>query len=182
VEELASGKLLGPFLRRRRVNYYLAINGQQRGPFPRERLSQEGMTPDSLVWTEGMAQWQPAASVAELVELFTGQQTGYTNLQAGWAGPTTPGMMMVSYVDPHGANGTKIAAGLLGILFGAVGVHKFVIGATGAGIIMLLVSVLSCGLLSPIMHVIGVIEGIIYLTRSDQDFYQTYMVQKKAWF
>jgi hypothetical protein len=32
------------------------------------------------------------------------------------------------------------------------------------------------------MSVIGVVEGIIYLTKSDQDFYETYAVQKKEWF
>jgi hypothetical protein len=32
------------------------------------------------------------------------------------------------------------------------------------------------------MHIVGVVEGIIYLTKTDQDFYEAYAVQKKAWF
>ncbi len=80
------------------------------------------------------------------------------------------------------ANSKKVLAGVLAILLGGLGVHKFIIGATTAGIIMACVSVLSCGFAAPIMGIIGLIEGIIYLTKSDEEFYQTYIVGKKAWF
>lgn len=78
--------------------------------------------------------------------------------------------------------GKKMVAGICGILLGAFGVHKFVLGLTTPGIIMLLVSVLTLGCGSIIMGPIGLIEGIIYLTKSDEDFYQTYGVEKKGWF
>lgn len=73
----------------------------------------------------------------------------------------------------------KIAAGLLAILLGALGVHKFLLGYTNVGIIWLLISVFTCGTLTSIL---GLIEGIIYLTKTDEEFYQTYQVGKKAWF
>jgi len=76
----------------------------------------------------------------------------------------------------------KIAAGICGILIGGLGVHKFILGMTTPGLIMLLVTVLTCGLGGIIMGPIGLIEGIIYLTKSDEDFYRTYVVEKKAWF
>ena len=66
--------------------------------------------------------------------------------------------------------------------FGGIGVHKFILGYTGAGIIMLLVSVLSCGTLYPIMHLIGLIEGIVYLAKSDDEFVRTYVDGRKEWF
>lgn len=72
----------------------------------------------------------------------------------------------------------KILAGVLGILFGSLGIHKFVLGYTTEGIIQLVVSVVTCGLAG----IIGFIEGIIYLTKSDEEFYQTYQVNKKGWF
>jgi TM2 domain-containing membrane protein YozV len=84
--------------------------------------------------------------------------------------------------DKSAANSQKIAAGICGILIGSLGVHKFVLGMTGPGLVMLLVSVCTCGAAWPVMHIIGIIEGIIYLTKSDQEFYQTYMVEKKGWF
>ena len=76
----------------------------------------------------------------------------------------------------------KIAAGICGIILGAFGVHKFILGYTKEGTIMLLVTVLSLGFLGWIMGIIGLVEGIIYLTKSDDDFVQTYGDGKKGWF
>jgi TM2 domain-containing membrane protein YozV len=73
----------------------------------------------------------------------------------------------------------KLAAGLLAILLGPLGIHKFLLGYTNEGIIWLVISLFTCGIVTSIL---GLIEGIIYLTKSDQEFYQTYQVGKKAWF
>lgn len=83
---------------------------------------------------------------------------------------------------PSSVGGTKVAAGICGILVGALGVHKFIIGATTAGLVMLLVTLLTCGLGAAVMGIIGLIEGIVYLTKSDEEFCQVYIVQKKEWF
>ena len=82
---------------------------------------------------------------------------------------------------PQDINNKRIIAGILGIVFGGLGIHKFILGRTQAGVIMLLVSILSCGIAAPIMHLIGLVEGIIYLSKSDAEFYQTYIVDKKEW-
>lgn len=76
----------------------------------------------------------------------------------------------------------KVPAAVLGILLGGFGIHKFYLGYTTAGIIELCVSVLSCGFLYPIVHVIGLVEGILYLTKPDEEFVRTYVVGKKEWF
>jgi TM2 domain-containing membrane protein YozV len=79
----------------------------------------------------------------------------------------------------------KIVAGILAILLGGFGVHKFYLGYTKEGIIMLVVWVLGLvafGLGPLIMGVIALIEGIIYLTKSDEDFVATYIAGKKGWF
>jgi TM2 domain-containing membrane protein YozV len=76
----------------------------------------------------------------------------------------------------------KVAAGICGILIGALGIHKFVLGYKTEGLIMLLVSILTLGIASPIMGIIGLIEGIIYLTKSDDEFVSTYITGKKGWF
>lgn len=78
--------------------------------------------------------------------------------------------------------GKKVIAGVCGILLGSLGVHKFVLGLTTPGIIMLTITVLTCGFGSIVTSIIGLIEGIIYLTKNDQDFYQEYAVNKKGWF
>lgn len=76
----------------------------------------------------------------------------------------------------------KTAAGICGILIGSLGIHKFVLGYSTEGAIMLAVSLLTCGLASPIMGIIGLIEGITYLTKSDREFVDTYINNKKGWF
>src|ERR1043166_967879 len=85
-----------------------------------------------------------------------------------------------------GRASNKIPAGVCGILLGALGIHKFIPGYTGAGLIMLLVSliggILTCGVASGVMHVIGLIEGIIYLTKTDEEFVRNYVDGRKEWF
>lgn len=72
----------------------------------------------------------------------------------------------------------KVVAGILGILLGGLGAHKFYLGYTTPGIIQLVVSVVTCGA----GGIIGLIEGIIYLTKSDEEFIRTYQEGKKEWF
>jgi TM2 domain-containing membrane protein YozV/RNA polymerase subunit RPABC4/transcription elongation factor Spt4 len=78
----------------------------------------------------------------------------------------------------------KIIAGVLGILLGWLGIHKFYLGYTKQGLIMLLVSIFGSLIkVGPfIMGIIGLIEGILYLVKSDEDFYATYVQNKKKWF
>jgi len=82
---------------------------------------------------------------------------------------------------PEGAD-KKLAAGICAILLGSLGVHKFILGYQTAGIIMLLVSLLTCGIGGVVMSVIGIIEGIKYLTMPDDDFVETYIRNQKEWF
>ena len=51
--------------------YYVIRNDQQAGPYTLEELAEMGITPDTIVWTEGMADWGPAREVSELTTLFT---------------------------------------------------------------------------------------------------------------
>ena len=61
---------------------------------------------------------------------------------------------------------SKIVAGVLGILLGTFGIHNFYLGYNGKALAQLLLTVLTCGLLSPIIGIWGLIEGILILTGS----------------
>jgi len=86
----------------------------------------------------------------------------------------------------------KIAAGICGILLGGLGVHKFVLGYTQEGVILLsiylialFIAIITCGVgtfLVLVPSVIGIIEGIMYLTKSDEEFVRTYVEGRKGWF
>lgn len=86
---------------------------------------------------------------------------------------------------PPGAD-KRIAAGICGILLGGLGIHKFILGYTTEGVIMLVIYLvglfLACGIPSLVIAIIGIIEGIMYLTKSDEEFVQTYVIGKKGWF
>ncbi|MGS2762435.1 TM2 domain-containing protein [Sinomicrobium sp. M5D2P9] len=77
----------------------------------------------------------------------------------------------------HSQENKKILAGVLAIVIGSLGIHKFILGYNKEGIVQILLSFL-CGL----GGIIGLIEGIIYLTKSDEEFYNTYQIGKKPWF
>jgi len=105
-----------------------------------------------------------------------------------WSAPTPPSnnpqyqYPQAPQFPQNDVAGKKIAAGICGILIGALGIHKFILGYNSAGLIMLLVSVLTCGIGAIPMTIIGLIEGIIYLTKSDQEFQQQYGNNQKPWF
>ncbi|MBC1259831.1 TM2 domain-containing protein [Synechococcus sp. BSF8S] len=88
---------------------------------------------------------------------------------------------MTSSADPELSN-KKLAAGLLAIFLGAFGIHKFVLGYTTPGVIMLVITLVTCGLGGFVMGVIGLVEGIIYLTKTPEEFKATYIDAKKEWF
>ena len=71
------------------------------------------------------------------------------------------GVSLTAY-GPRGDK-SKIAAGLLGIFLGCFGVHNFYLGYTGKAVAQLVITVVSCGLLSPISGIWGLIEGILIL-------------------
>ncbi|QLG44863.1 TM2 domain-containing protein [Costertonia aggregata] len=89
-----------------------------------------------------------------------------------------------------GGDNKKILAGILGIVLGSLGVHKFILGYQKEGIIMAAITLVgyatTCIVIGAffcwIPGLIGLIEGIIYLTKSDEEFYNTYQVGKKPWF
>lgn len=116
---------------------------------------------------------------------------------AGYA-PPPPAPPQPGYAQPYAQTPKdKTVAGLLGILLGAYGAHKFYLGYTTEAIIMLGVSlgsiVLAGGLswlgiglcfipVASAVGIIGMVEGIVYLTKTDQDFYYTYVLNRKPWF
>jgi TM2 domain-containing membrane protein YozV len=98
---------------------------------------------------------------------------GYQPMQS--VNPGAPGA--ITDWQAMGAD-KKILAGILGIVVGGFGVHKFVLGYTTEGIIQIVITLLTCGA----GGIIGIVEGIIYLTKSDEDFVRTYIQNKKGWF
>ena len=92
---------------------------------------------------------------------------------------------------PKGKN--KIIAGLLALFLGGYGIHKFYLGLTVSGLVYLFCNLIFIGLAvmteEPlfflpifIISIFALIDTVIYLTRSDEDFQRIYVEEKKQWF
>ncbi|MCR4671883.1 MAG: TM2 domain-containing protein [Lachnospiraceae bacterium] len=83
-------------------------------------------------------------------------------------------------------NKSKVVAGILGILLGGIGIHKFYLGYKKAGLIMLLVTIICAfiglGFIARIVSIVGLAEGIIYLIKPEDAFYETYVAGTREWF
>ncbi|MEK9136097.1 MAG: TM2 domain-containing protein [Bacteroidota bacterium] len=123
---------------------------------------------------------------------------------AEWKGAGVPTRGMSVDFEPEGNNAkgvylaigaatasskNKVAAGLLGIFLGGWGIHKFYLGFTGPGLVYLLVNTVGFAvtwlmLFIPniVLGIMAFVEGIIYLTKTDEEFEQEYVVQKRQWF
>ncbi len=157
----------------------IGINGQQYGPVSADQirrwLTENRVNAQTLVQAEGSPEWKPLSAFAEFAAELKAVPPPPLSAPAAASSPGYDPVMSARA-------GSKIPAGICGILLGSFGIHKFILGYTGAGLIMLLVSLLTCLMAAPIMHLIGLIEGIIYLTKPDYEFVRTYIDGRKEWF
>ena len=152
-------------------NWYLNRDGRTNlGPFTPDQLRQmaiEGrVVPTDKLWRTGEPTWIDASTLPYLT----------------FPPPLPSVMPPIPDVNPARRHVDRLGAGLCGIFLGAFGVHKFMMGYRDAGKTMLLVTVCSCFFGSLVMGPIGFIEGLIYLTKSDEEFQRIYVEGHKAWF
>ncbi len=157
--------------------WYLARNGQEQfGPYSDSQLQEYAMSgriqPNDLLWKAGMADWLPAHAVAGI----TIPPPMPPSFPAGNGGPP----YQTAYNST--TSGNRVACGITGILIGSLGIHKFIIGNTTPALIMLLVTICTLGIGGIPMGIIGLVEGVIYLSKSDEEFHRIYEVGKKSWF
>ena len=149
----------------------IGANGQQYGPVNAEQIShwlaENRVNAQTLMQSEGGQDWRPLGSFPEFASEIK-------------SAPPTIAPPQQQSVTARASN--KVAAGICGILLGAFGIHKFILGYMGAGVTMLLITLLTCGIAGCVVHLIGLIEGIIYLTKSDEEFVRIYVDGRKEWF
>ena len=134
--------------------WYYEQNGNRIGPVDeatmRQLIADRTISIDTLVWTNGMANWTPL------------QQT---QLAAGL--PVPPPMSQTATISlqyhsvpsqHHPDAKDRVAYVLLAVLLGC-GIHNFFAGYNTTGIIQLLVSVLSCGILWFFMWIWAIVEA-----------------------
>ncbi len=93
----------------------------------------------------------------------------------------------------------RMQAALLAIFLGGFGAHKFLLGYQQEGLIMaagtiggfilaIIIGLVTCGvgfilfIIPFAVSVIGLIEGVLYLNKSDEEFVRTYVQGRRPWF
>ena len=150
----------------------IGADGQQYGPINADQIrrwhAENRVRAETLVQAEGSLDWKPLSAYPEFADIKSVPPT------------IVPPVSSFPPANPRASN--KIPAGVCGVILGGFGVHKFVLGYTGTGLLMLLLSVLTCGALYPLMHLIVLIEGILYLAKTDDEFVRLYVDGRKEWF
>lgn len=166
--------------------WYIIDNGQQVGPLQKEQLRNYNLTPQSMVWSEGMANWEPAANVPALADLFQPAQPQYGQPQYGQPQPGQPqyGPQPYGPQQPYGQapyrpiyqDKSRTTTGILALLLGGLGIQYFYLGKTGAGLITILLSLVTCGA----WELITFIQGILILCMNDQEFNRKFVNTTKS--
>lgn len=161
--------------------------------------NQQGHDAWSQAYQQGHDAWsQPSQQVSDVWGQTYQQASGQTYQQSqgpwqanqAYSPPYTQQPYGQPYQQPYAqaAPNTKdhVAAGLLAIFLGSLGIHKFYLGYNTPGFIMLAVtivgSIFSLGIAGLAMVVISIVEGVLYLSKSQTEFEQVYVFNKKEWF
>ena len=162
-----------------------------------------GSQPQPQQPTQPTAAWQPDAQQAQPYAAPQGSANAQPQAQAaqqpygaqpgyGSVPPQNPYGQQAQYgyqqpyVAPTVGEKDHVAAGLLALFLGWLGVHKFYLGYNTSGFIMLgtsiLGGILTLSVASWAIWVIAIVEGIFYLSKSQSEFEQMYVINKREWF
>lgn len=131
------------------MNYYLIINGVTVGPMTAAQILAYGVNQNTPVSTDGTT-WKPLFTYPELMQTI--------NI------PPQP------YYTPV-RESKRLICGLFSLLIGCLGIQYFIIDKVAAGILTILLCLITCGTWT----IITFVQGIIMLTMTDQEFEQKYV-------
>lgn len=86
--------------------YYIIENGERRGPYARHTLKMLGVTPDTIIWRPGLADWVKVSDLEEAAEILGADESAfgtYAEQQPSSTGPTNPyyGQQQPPYQQPQ---------------------------------------------------------------------------------
>ncbi len=129
------------------MQYYINLNGRNIGPMTREQMMAYPVDANTQVSKEGGA-WAPLYTYPELMQAL--QSTG---------------------AAPAAQESKRVVCGILAIILGGLGIQYFIIGKTSAGLITILLTLITCGL----WEIVTLVQGIMMLCMSDAEFKRKYV-------
>ena len=156
-------------------------HGKSIGPFTDQQMRlfvlAGRLAPKDQVWKPGMASWMAANRYFRFPQIKQAvPQACYRNPYGESFTPVQTDSGNITW-----SKASRLGAAKLAFFLGALGFHKFYLGYYEAGVIMAIFTVFTCGYAIIPMALVGVIEGIIYLRKNDDEFYQTYVAGKRNW-
>ncbi len=133
------------------MEYYIMMNGVEIGPMTAHQMMAYSPNEQTPVKTAADEQWRPLLTYPELMSMLHGEEVA-------------------------GSSKEHVVAGILAILVGTLGIQYFYVGKTTAGILTILISIVTCGL----WGVITLIQGILMLIMSQQEFDSKYVDSKST--
>lgn len=153
------------------MSYFIIFNGNQAGPFPKEELPNYGLTPNSMVWTQGMSGWAPAYSVPDLRDVLQKSRT----TPPPYESYNTQYPPRYDFFDSLSSTGTsgksRLVFALFAIFLGWLGLQYFYVNKLSGGIITIILTLVTCG----IWEIVSLIQGILVLVMSQEEFERKYV-------
>lgn len=141
-------------------DWYLLRGGQTHGPYPEEQVREWVRTgqvgPEEKLNREGDPTWLSVDMIPEFAAERATRPPGGVPYVAASA---------TVYQEKD-----RTISAILAILLGYFGIHHFYLGNTSIGLTYLLLSVLSCGALAPVIALLGIVDGVIYLVKPEAEF------------
>lgn len=132
------------------MKYFITLNNQTIGPMTAEQIMAYPVNSNTPVSEDG-GDWRPLYTYPNLMEMM--QNHGRS-----------------SSINSE-ISSKKTLCGVLAIVVGSLGIQYFVLGKTAGGIYTILLSLITCGAWS----IITLIQGILMLCMSDEDFKRKYI-------
>lgn len=139
------------------MQYFLYIDNTTIGPMTADQVAAYPVNAHTLVCTTENHQWLPLMQFPELMAVISRRHTasyGYTPAY-----------------NTSGAESQKTTAGLLALFLGWLGIQYFYLDKPMAGIVTIILSIVTCGLWGTLMFV----QGIIILTMSPEEFERKFL-------
>lgn len=153
------------------MSFYIICNGSQVGPLPKDELRNYGLTPDSMVWTQGMSNWAPAYSVQELRDVLQQSRNTPPPYRPQYS-QNPPRYDSFDSLSSTGTSGkSRLAFALFAIFLGWLGLQYFYVNKISGGIITIILSLVTCG----IWEIVTLIQGILVLVMSQEEFERKYV-------